>query len=79
MNKDYGRSQSKTYLKTDNRDKKYVDYKSVEDLRRLMTPNGKIYSRKRLGTSAKEQRMVAQAIKRARHIALMPYVTDLLK
>jgi len=75
MNKDYGRSQPKTYLKTDNRDKKYIDYKSVEDLRRLMTPNGKIYSRKRLSTSAKEQRMVAQAIKRARYMALLPFTS----
>ncbi|HIO52407.1 MAG TPA: 30S ribosomal protein S18, partial [Phycisphaerales bacterium] len=46
-----------------------------EDLRRLMTPNGKIYSRKRLGTSAKEQRMVAQAIKRARFMALLPFTS----
>jgi small subunit ribosomal protein S18 len=75
MGNDYGRSQPKKYLKTDNRDKKYIDYKSVEDLRRLMTPNGKIYSRKRLSTSAKEQRMVAQAIKRARYMALLPYTS----
>ena len=73
--RDYGRPQAKTYLKTDNRDRKYIDYKSVEDLRRLMTPNGKIYSRKRLGTSAKEQRMVAQAIKRARFMALLPFTS----
>ena len=78
MGNDYGRTPSKTYLKTDNRDKKYIDYKSVEELRRLMTPNGKIYSRKRLGTSAKEQRMVAQAIKRARYIALLPYTSGTL-
>ena len=78
MGNNYGRPLSKTYLKTDNRDKKYIDYKSVEELRRLMTPNGKIYSRKRLGTSAKEQRMVAQAIKRARYIALLPYTSGTL-
>ena len=78
MGNDYNRPISKTYLKTDNRDKKYIDYKSVEDLRRLMTPNGKIYSRNRLGTSAKEQRMVAQAIKRARYIALLPYTSGTL-
>jgi small subunit ribosomal protein S18 len=63
------------YLKLGNGDKFYVDYKSVEDLRRLMTPNGKIYSRKRLGVSAREQRMVAQAIKRARYMALLPYTS----
>ena len=78
MGNDYNRQISKTYLKTDNRDKKYIDYKSVEELRRLMTPNGKIYSRKRLGTSAKEQRMVAQAIKRARYVALLPYTSGTL-
>lgn len=75
MSNDYGKPQAKTYLKTDNRDKKYIDFKSVEDLRRLMTPNGKIYSRKRLATSAKEQRMVAQAIKRARFMALLPFTS----
>ena len=38
-----------------------------------MTPNGKIYSRKRLQLSAREQKAVAQAIKRARFMALLPY------
>ncbi len=76
--KDYGRPQAKTYLKTDNRDRNYIDYKSADELRRLMTPNGKIYSRKRLGTSAKEQRMVAQAIKRARFMALLPFTSGTL-
>ena len=57
----------------------YVDYKDIENLRRMMTPNGKIYGRKRLGTNARQQRMVAVAIKRARHLSLLPYVTDLLK
>ncbi|HRP63643.1 MAG TPA: 30S ribosomal protein S18 [Phycisphaerales bacterium] len=66
------------YLKTGVADKKYVDYKAVEDLRRLMTPNGKIYSRKRLGVSAREQRMISQAIKRARHMGLLPYTNATL-
>lgn len=61
------------YLKTGADQKLYVDFKSVDDLRRLMTPNGKIQSRKRLGTTAREQRMVSVAIKRARHMALLPY------
>jgi small subunit ribosomal protein S18 len=61
------------YLKTGVGDELYVDYKAVDDLRRLMTPNGKIMSRKRLGTTAREQRMVSQAIKRARFMALLPY------
>ena len=57
---------------------RYVDYKAVEDIRRLMTPNGKIYSRKRLGVSAREQRMIAQGIKRARYMALLPYTSATL-
>lgn len=61
------------YLKTGVGEELYVDYKAVDDLRRLMTPNGKIQSRKRLGTTAREQRMVSVAIKRARHMALLPY------
>ena len=61
------------YLKTDKDGGLYVDYKSVDDLRRTMTPNGKIYSRKRLGTTAREQRMLANAVKRARFLALLPY------
>lgn len=53
----------------------YVDYRSVDELRRLMTPNGKIYSRKRTGLSAQNQAKVAQAIKRARFMALLPYTS----
>ena len=53
-------------MKTGSDGRFYVDYKDVDMLRRMMTPNGKIYSRKRLGTSAREQRALAAAIKRAR-------------
>jgi len=52
-----------------------IDYKNVEELRRMMTPNGKIYSRKRLALTARGQRNVAQAIKRARFMALLPYTS----
>jgi len=55
-----------------------VDWKDVETLRKLMSPNGKILGRKRLSTSAAEQRMVAQAIKRARFMALLPYTSATL-
>lgn len=58
--------------------RRYVDYKNIEDLRRLMTPNGKIHSRKRQGVSAGEQRMVSQAIKRARYMGLLPYTSATL-
>jgi small subunit ribosomal protein S18 len=56
----------------------YVDWKDVETLRRLMSPNGKIYGRKRLSTSAREQKMIAQAIKRARFMGLLPYTSATL-
>jgi len=56
----------------------YVDYKDVESLRRMMTPNGKIYGRKRLGTNARQQRMVASAVKRARFLGLLPFTSATL-
>ncbi|MEL6740055.1 MAG: 30S ribosomal protein S18 [Planctomycetota bacterium] len=56
----------------------YVDYKDIESLRRMMTPNGKIYGRKRLNTNARQQKMVAQAIKRARHMGLLPFTSATL-
>lgn len=56
----------------------FVDYKNVDDLRRLMTPNGKIYPRKRTGATAREQRMLSQAIKRARYMGLLPYTSATL-
>jgi len=65
-------------LRTGSDGKEYIDYKSVDDLRRLMTPTAKIYTRKRLGASAREQRRVAQAIKRARYMALLPYTSATL-
>ena len=55
---------------------KTIDYKDVELLKRFISPSGKITSRRATGTSAKYQRMLAVAIKRARHIALLPYVSD---
>lgn len=56
----------------------YCDYKDFETLRRMMTPNGKIYGRKRLGTNARQQRMVARAIKRARFMGLLPFTSATL-
>ncbi len=58
---------------------KYIDYKDPNFLLKLVNEQGKILPRRITGTSMKYQRKVAQAVKRARHIALMPYVTDLLK
>ena len=61
-------------MKTGSDGRPYVDHKDVDMLRRMMTPNGKIYSRKRLGISAKEQRMVARAIRRASRIIVQEIV-----
>jgi len=58
---------------------KYIDYKDPDFLLRFVNEQGKILPRRVTGTSVKYQRKVAQAIKRARHLALMPYVADLLK
>ena len=56
----------------------YVDYKDVAILRRFMTERGKILPSRQTGNSAKQQRMIARAIKRAREMALLPFVvTDL--
>jgi small subunit ribosomal protein S18 len=55
--------------------KTYIDYKDTESLKKMVSINGKILSRKRTGASAMEQRMIAQAIKRARYMSLLPYIT----
>jgi small subunit ribosomal protein S18 len=54
----------------------YIDFKDEKLIRRFLTEQGKIIPRHISGTSAKYQRQLATAIKRARHLALLPYVTD---
>ena len=54
----------------------YIDYKDVELLKRFVSANGKIIPRRVTGTSAKYQRMLAVAIKRAREMALLPFVQE---
>ena len=58
---------------------KYIDYKDPEFLIKFVNEQGKILPRRLTGTSLKYQRKVSTAIKRARHLAIMPYVGDLLK
>ena len=58
---------------------KYIDYKDPQFLLKFVNEQGKILPRRLTGTSLKYQRKVSLAIKRARHLALMPYVSDLLK
>ena len=55
--------------------KRYIDYKDTESLRKMMSGNGKILSRRRTGANAMEQRMIACAIKRARYLSLLPYIS----
>ncbi|QOV87798.1 30S ribosomal protein S18 [Humisphaera borealis] len=56
----------------------YIDYKDTESLKKMLSGNGKILSRKRTGATAMEQRMIAQAVKRARYMSLLPYVTAIV-
>ncbi|MEP7168381.1 MAG: 30S ribosomal protein S18 [Bacteroidota bacterium] len=58
---------------------KYIDYKDASFLLRFVNEQGKIFPKRLTGNSLKYQRKVGTAIKRARHLALMPYVSDMLK
>jgi small subunit ribosomal protein S18 len=58
---------------------RYIDYKDADFLLKFVNEQGKILPRRITGTSVKYQRKLAKAIKKARHLALMPYVGDLLK
>ncbi|MCI5647315.1 MAG: 30S ribosomal protein S18 [Bacteroidales bacterium] len=55
---------------------KYIDYKDPDFLKKFLNEQGRILPRRITGTSLKYQRRVAQAVKRARHLALLPFVTD---
>lgn len=58
---------------------KHIDYKDPDFLVQFVNDQGKILPRRITGNSLKYQRKVSEAVKRARHLAMMPYVTDLLK
>ena len=58
---------------------KYIDYKDPVFLLKFVNEQGKLLPRRLTGTSLKYQRKVSRAVKRARHIAIMPYVADLMK
>ena len=78
-----------TAIKADKREKKFcrfkkygikhVDYKDANFLLKFVNEQGKLLPRRLTGTSQKFQKKVSQAVKRARHLALMPYVADQLK
>ncbi len=71
--------QRKKYCRFKKMGIKYIDYKDPEFLKKFLNEQGKILPRRLTGTSLKYQRKVSTAIKRARHLALLPYVADLLK
>ena len=58
---------------------KFIDYKDPEFLKKFLNEQGMILPRRITGTSVKYQKKVATAVKRARHLALLPYLTDLMK
>ena len=58
---------------------KYVDYKDAEFLKKFLNEQGKLLPRRLTGTSQQYQKKVATAVKRARHLAMLPFVTDMFK
>ncbi|MBX7182640.1 MAG: 30S ribosomal protein S18 [Bacteroidia bacterium] len=72
-------SKKKKYCRFKKAGIKYIDYKDSNFLLKFVNEQGKLLPRRLTGTSLKYQRKVAQAVKRARHLALMPYVADQLK
>jgi len=54
----------------------YADYKDTQFLRKFMSPHAKILGRKRTGSCQKHQKLVTKALKRARHMALLPFVPN---
>jgi len=76
INKD---QQKKKYCRFKKNGIKYIDYKDANFLLKFVNDQGKIFPRRLTGTSIKFQKKVSQAVKRARHLALLPYVTDSLK
>ena len=58
---------------------KYIDYKDPQFLLKFVNAQGKLLPRRLTGNSLKFQRKISQSVKKARHLAILPYVTDLLK
>ena len=71
--------QRKKYCRFKKNGIKYIDYKDGDFLLKFVNEQGKVLPRRLTGTSLKFQRKVAQAVARARHLAIMPYVADSLK
>jgi len=71
--------QKKKYCRFKKNGIKYIDYKDANFLMKFVNDQGKILPRRLTGTSLKYQRKVAQAVKRARHIAVLPFGGDMIK
>jgi small subunit ribosomal protein S18 len=69
----YQRSMRPAFIQIIISDAKQINYKNVEFLRQFVTDSGKLRPRRQTGVSAAQQRRVAAAVKRARHLALLPY------
>ena len=72
-------SNKKKYCRFKKSGIKYIDYKDPEFLKKFLNEQGRILPRRITGTSLKFQRRIARAVKRARQLALLPFVTDLMK
>jgi len=72
-------TQKKKYCRFKKTGIKYIDYKDANFLLKFVNEQGKLLPRRLTGTSLKFQRKVSDAVKKARQMALLPYVTDLLK
>ncbi|HLA68305.1 MAG TPA: 30S ribosomal protein S18 [Bacteroidota bacterium] len=57
----------------------YIDYKNEKKLQRFVSEQGRIIPKRITGTCSRHQRMLVQAIKRARHLALLPFVSEAVK
>lgn len=58
---------------------KYIDYKNVKLIQKFVSEQGRIIPKRITGTSSKYQRQLAIAVKRARHMALLPYVSESIR
>jgi small subunit ribosomal protein S18 len=76
MSRPFVRSRRKKVSKLTRSGVEYVDYKDVELLKQFIDTRGKILPRRITGNSARHQRMITEAIKRARYVALVPYVIE---
>jgi len=72
-------TKTKKYCRFTENNIKYIDFKDVKLLQKYITEQGKIIPKRITGTSAKYQRQLARAIKRARYMALLPYVSDTVR